>query len=166
MANFETNYVLLLFYNSDMLLLIATEQAAEKGPGGNHFSDAPSRYKRRLQTQVGIAHPSQGLFYVRYEHDSPLLDRRPSRISSPKVRKEIFHYLQFQNVSNDRCVLHGLRNDREELSKQVDQSVQLKNHPYHSPPHHHQSDSTKEANDASDAISSRKETKGSRWANC
>ncbi len=89
---------------------------------------------------------------------------RSSGVASSKVGKKVFYKLQLQKVPNDGRVLHRLRNNGEELSKQIHQSIKLQNHPYHSPPHHYQKNATKEAYDATDSIAPREESKGSRWS--
>lgn len=75
------------------------------------------------------------------------LDRSSSIISSSKVSKEVFYHLNLENISNDRRVLHRLRNNGEELPEQIHQSIELQDHPYHSPPHKYHENSTKETYD-------------------
>jgi hypothetical protein len=69
-------------------------------------------------------------------------------IATSKACKEVFNHGHFQNISNDWCVLHRLRRDGEELTEQIDQTVQLTNHPNDWPSYHDQQYTTEETNNA------------------
>lgn len=78
-----------------------------------------------------------------------LLYGRPSIPSTRKTGKETFNRWLFEYIANDGCIFEGLCGNGKELTKQIDQPIELTHHANDGPSHHYQKDSTKETHNSS-----------------
>ncbi|KAL7468197.1 hypothetical protein ACHAXS_008413 [Conticribra weissflogii] len=94
--------------------------------------------------------------HQRPSHRSPPIPRTPP----PKTGKKSLHGRMPKHPPDHRNVLQTRRRNREELSEQIDQSIDLRHHPDHGPSHQDQGDAAEEGEYSSETISSGEEAEG------
>lgn len=94
------------------------------------------------------------------------LDRRSSVASTPKGFEKAFYRGYFKDFSHHGHISHRLCRNWKELTKQINQSVELQHHSKDGPPQEHQHNTAEKGNNSAHAIRSAKETKGSGDSDC